>query len=44
MKCIVASVEKPEIRRPLGTSRRWCYDNIEIDVRQNDGKVWNGFM
>jgi hypothetical protein len=35
-------VGKPEGKRPLGRSRRWCLDSIKMDVREIrcDGMDW----
>jgi hypothetical protein len=35
-------VEKPKRKRPLGRSRRWCVDNIKMDLREIkcDGMGW----
>jgi hypothetical protein len=35
-------VGKPEGKRPLGRPRRWCVNNIKMDLREIgwDGMVW----
>jgi hypothetical protein len=36
-------VGKPEGKRPLGSPRRKCVDNIKMDLGQ-DEVVWTGFI
>jgi len=35
-------VGNPEEKRPRGRLRRRLVDNIRMDLRETDGKVWSG--
>jgi hypothetical protein len=35
-------VEKPEVKRPVGTARRRWEDNIKLDLKEVECGVWTG--
>jgi hypothetical protein len=37
-------VGKPEEKRPLGRQRRSLVDNINMDLKGNDGMEWIGWI
>jgi hypothetical protein len=38
------SIRKPEGKNPLGRTRRRWDDNIRINLREIEWRVWTGFM